>query len=224
MKIMDMPISERPREKLLKLGPTALSDAELLAIFLRTGTQKLSAIRLAHQLIEYFGSFRELLTAEPHRIAQFPGLGEAKTAQLLATLEISKRFLKESPTKKTLLSSSQSIKDYLALEISHLAFETFACLFLDAQNRIIAFERLFNGSAVESHVYLGTVVKQALSHNTVHLICAHNHPSGSTKPSQADLKLTQRLKSALALVDIKLIDHIIVTQGNTYSMADHGLI
>ena len=221
---MDMPISERPREKLLQLGPSALTDAELLAIFLRTGTKKVSVIHLAHQIIDHFGSLRGLLVAQPHEISQFPGLGKAKTTQLLATLEMSKRYLREYPTCKKRLTTSNATKNYIALEICHLTYETFACLFLDAQNQIIAFERLFNGSTIESHVYISTVVKRALYYNAVHLICAHNHPSGSTTPSQADLKLTQQLKAALSLVDIKLIDHVIVGKGSTYSMAENSLV
>ncbi len=224
MKITDIPKQQRPRERLRRLGPNALTDAELLAIFLRTGKKGVSAIQLAHELIYHFGSLHALLSAKPSKICKISGMGPAKTSQLQAALELGKRFLLQKRPKKNRIINSKEAKELIALEMDHLHFEAFACLFLDAHNHIISFQRLFNGSVSESNVYIGSVVQSALEHHTVHLICAHNHPSGNIKPSQADIQLTQNLKSALALVEIKLIDHIIVGGGNTFSMADNGLV
>lgn len=223
MKITNIPKHERPRERLFRLGPSALSDAELLAIFLRTGKPGTSAIQLAYELINHFGSLAALMSADPTKLSQISGIGAAKSAQLQAILELGKRYLRQKRPKKNRILNSKEAKELISLEIDSLDREVFACLFLDAHNHIISFQRLFSGSVTESHVYLGTVVQAALEVRSVHVICAHNHPSGNIKPSKADILLTQQLKAALALVDIKLIDHIIAGGGKTYSMADHGL-
>jgi DNA repair protein RadC len=222
MSIRDWPAAERPREKLLAQGAAALSDAELLAIFLRTGLPGLSAVDMARQLLRDFGSLRALLEAELPDFASHAGLGPAKFAQLQAVLEMARRHLAERLQRDSALESPQAVRDYLKARLRHEPHEVFACLFLDARHRVLAFEALFQGSIDGASVYPRQVVKRALAHNAAALILTHNHPSGVAEPSQADRSLTLRLKEALALVDVRVLDHFIVGDGEPQSMAELG--
>src|SRR3990167_6066940 len=174
MKISDIPKHERPRERLQRLGPSALTDAELLAILLRTGKKGTSAIQLAHELIQHFGSLHALLSATPSKISQISGVGPAKSSQLHAALELGKRYLLQKRPKKNRITNSKDAKQIIAFEMDHLKHEAFACLYMDAHNHILSFHRLFNGSITESKVYMGSVVQSALENQAVHVICAHN--------------------------------------------------
>ncbi len=222
MAIKDWPADERPREKLLQLGPQALSDAELLAIFLRTGVTGLSAVELARSLLSNFGSLRALLEANQSQFCSQHGLGPAKFVQLQAVLEMSRRHLESTLTRGDALSDALSTKNYLQHRLRAYQHEVFACLFLDNKHRMIAFEELFRGTIDSANVYPREVVKHALSHNAAAVIFAHNHPSGVAEPSQADYAITDRLKSALATVDIRVLDHIVVGDGEVVSFAEMG--
>ncbi|WP_185233552.1 RadC family protein [Teredinibacter franksiae] len=222
MAITDWPAQERPREKLLQKGPNSLSDAELLAIFLRTGCAGKSAVDLARELLSHFGGLRTLLDASQEEFCQALGLGSAKYAQLQAVLEMSRRHLGEQLQRETQFSSSKSVKQYLLAQLRDRPSEVFAALFLDTQHRLIAFEELFQGTIDGAAVYPREVVKKALSHNAAAIILAHNHPSGIAEPSSADHNITKRLTDALKLVDIRTLDHLIVGDGNVVSFADNG--
>lgn len=222
MSIRDWPAAERPREKLLERGAASLSDAELLAIFLRTGVAGCSAVELARRLLQEFGSLRALLEADLASFSSHLGLGSAKYAQLQAVLEMARRHLAERLRRDSALESPQAVRDYLKARLRHEPHEAFACLFLDSRHRVLAFEVLFRGSIDGASVYPRQVVKRALAHNAAALILTHNHPSGIAEPSQADRLLTQRLKDALALVDVRVLDHFIVGDGEPLSMAEHG--
>lgn len=222
MSIKDWPAAERPREKLLEQGAAALSDAELLAIFLRTGIAGLSAVDLARRLLSDFGSLRALLEADRQQFAGHAGLGPAKYAQLQAVLEMGRRHLAERLRRDSALESPQAVRDYLKARLRHEPHEIFGCLFLDAKHRVLAFEALFQGTIDSASVYPRQVVKRALAHNAAALILTHNHPSGVAEPSQADRHLTQRLKEALALIDVRVLDHFIVGEGEPLSMAEQG--
>lgn len=222
MSIRDWPAAERPREKLLEQGATALTDAELLAIFLRTGVVGQSAVDLARHLLQDFGSLRALLEADQTSFSRRLGLGPAKFAQLQAVLEMGRRHLAESLKRDSALESPQAVRDYLKARLRHEPHEVFACLFLDAKHRVLAFEALFHGSIDSASVYPRQVVKRALAHNAAALILAHNHPSGVAEPSQADRQLTRRLTDALALVDVRVLDHFIVGDGEPLSMMEYG--
>ena len=224
MAIKDWPADERPREKLLQLGPQALSDAELLAIFLRTGVTGLSAVELARSLLSNFGSLRALLEANQSQFCSQHGLGPAKFVQLQAVLEMSRRHLESTLTRGDALSDALSTKHYLQHRLRAYQHEVFACLFLDNKHRMIAFEELFRGTIDSANVYPREVVKHALSHNAAAVIFAHNHPSGVAEPSQADYAITDRLKSALATVEIRVLDHIVVGDGETVSFAETGYL
>lgn len=224
MAIKDWPADERPREKLLQLGPQALSDAELLAIFLRTGVTGLSAVELARSLLSNFGSLRALLEANQSQFCKQHGLGPAKFVQLQAVLEMSRRHLESTLTRGDALSDALSTKNYLQHRLRAYQHEVFACLFLDNKHRMIAFEELFRGTIDSANVYPREVVKHALSHNAAAVIFAHNHPSGVAEPSQADYAITDRLKSALATVEIRVLDHIVVGDGETVSFAETGYL
>ena len=224
MAIKDWPADERPREKLLQLGPQALSDAELLAIFLRTGVTGLSAVELARSLLSNFGSLRALLEANQSQFCSQHGLGPAKFVQLQAVLEMSRRHLESTLTRGDALSDALSTKNYLQHRLRAYQHEVFACLFLDNKHRMIAFEELFRGTIDSANVYPREVVKHALSHNAAAVIFAHNHPSGVAEPSQADYAITDRLKSALATVEIRVLDHIVVGDGETVSFAETGYL
>lgn len=222
MSIRDWPAAERPREKLLAQGAATLTDAELLAIFLRTGVTGCSAVDLARRLLNEFGSLRALLEADLASFSQHLGLGPAKYAQLQAVLEMSRRHLAERLRRDSALESPQAVRDYLKAQLRHEPHEVFGCLFLDAKHRVLAFEVLFRGSIDSASVYPRQVVKRALAHNAAAAILTHNHPSGVSEPSQADRVLTQRLKDALALVEVRILDHFIVGDGEPLSMAEHG--
>ncbi|MDE3739276.1 RadC family protein [Metapseudomonas resinovorans] len=224
MSIRNWPAAERPREKLLELGAASLSDAELLAIFLRTGVAGRSAVDLARHLLNDFGSLRALLEAELHDFSQHLGLGPAKFAQLQAVLEMARRHLAEGLRRESALENPQAVRDFLKAQLRHSAHEQFACLFLDAKHRVLAFEVLFHGTIDGASVYPRQVVKRALAHNAAALILSHNHPSGVSEPSEADRQLTLRLKEALALIDVRVLDHFIVGDGEPLSMAERGWI
>jgi len=224
MPISEWPVAERPREKLLMRGPEALSDAELLAIFLRTGVTGKTAVDLARELLAEFGSLRGLLTAKQDAFCSAPGLGAAKYAQMQAVLEMGRRYLAENLQRGEALSSSLDTKEYLQSRLRDRKEEVFCCLFLDNRHRILAFEELFNGTLNGATVYPREVVKRALEHNAAALIFAHNHPSGIAEPSHADKLLTTRLKEALALVDIRVLDHLVVGDGEVVSFSEQGLL
>lgn len=222
MSIRDWPAAERPREKLLAQGAGQLSDAELLAIFLRTGVAGHSAVDLARHLLTAFGGLRALLEADQPRFIEHLGLGPAKFAQLQAVLEMARRHLAERVRRDSALESPQAVRDYLKALLRHEPHEVFGCLFLDSKHRVLAYEALFQGSIDSASVYPRQVVKRALAHNAAALILCHNHPSGVAEPSQADRVLTQRLKEALALIDVRVLDHFIVGEGEPLSMAEYG--
>ena len=223
MAITDWPPQERPRERLLALGPASLADAELLAILLRTGVKGKSAVDLARQLLERFGSVAALLEGAAG-LAETPGLGSAKLAQLKAALELARRALKEDLSSRDALSSPRAVRDYLRLAIAGREQEVFVVLLLDAQHRVISCQELFHGTLTQTSVYPREVVKCALKHNAAAVIFAHNHPSGVAEPSHADEILTRSLKSALALVDVQVLDHFIVAGTRTMSFAERGLL
>ena len=224
MAISDWPSQERPRERLLALGADALADAELLAILLRTGVKGRSAVDVARDMLSHFGSITSLLEADAERLSKTPGLGSAKLAQLQAALELARRALREELAVRDALSSPGAVRDYLRLTLSGREHEVFVALMLDAQNRVIATEELFRGTLTQTSVYPREVVKSALSHNAAAVIFAHNHPSGIAEPSHADEILTRSLKSALALVDVQVLDHFIVAGNATMSFAERGLL
>ncbi len=223
MAITDWPSEERPREKLLIKGAQALSDAELLAIFLRTGIQGVTAVALSRQLLASFGSLRALLTASRQNFCSHKGLGDAKYAQLQAVLEMSNRHLSETLKRNYCLTNPADTVNYLRSQLRDHPYEVFACLMLDNRNRVIAFREMFRGTIDGASVYPREVVKQALADNAACVILAHNHPSGIAEPSQADIQITERLKKALALVDIRVLDHVIIGE-EALCFSERGLI
>jgi DNA repair protein RadC len=222
MRIKDWPEGERPREKLLARGAQALSDAELLAIFLRTGVAGKSAVDLARELLARFGGLRKLLAAAEDEFCAAKGLGRAKYVHLQATLEIARRHLAEDLPRRTPLSDPKAASAYLIGCLRDLQHETFAGLFLDTQHRVLAFEILATGTLNAASVYPREVVKCALRHNAGAVIFAHNHPSGVAEPSAADRVLTQKLKDALALVDVRVLDHFVIGESEPTSFAERG--
>ncbi len=224
MAITDWPEGERPREKLLTRGAASLSDAELLAIFLRTGVKGKSAVDLARELLTRFGNLTSLVAASESDFCETKGMGQAKFVQLQAVLEMSRRALKEELQRGDVLNSPRAVRDYLQLLLGGRDQEVFLVLFLDTQHRVIASEELFHGTLGQTSVYPREVVKRALAHNAAAVILAHNHPSGVAEPSQSDQLLTDALKQALSLVDVRVLDHFIVAVGQTLSFAEKGLI
>lgn len=224
MGIADWPLDDRPREKLLAKGPEALSDAELIAILLRTGTKGATAVDLARSVLARCGSLSTLLTAERKVFDGIPGLGDAKYAQLHAVLEMSRRALRETLDRGAALSSPQSVRDYLRLKLQGRPHEVFVAVFLDAQNRVLEVEELFRGTLTQTSVFPREIVKRALHFNAAAVIFAHNHPSGVAEPSRADEALTQTLKHTLALVDVKVLDHFVVGGDAAMSFAERGLL
>ncbi len=224
MSIIDWPVGERPREKLLERGASALSDAELLAIFLRTGVVGKSAVDLARELLSRFGSLTQMFVASEREFCEIHGMGQAKFVQLQAVLEMSRRALQEEVRSGDALNSPRAVKEYLQLLLRGRQQEVFAALFLDAQHRVIASEELFHGTLTQTSVYPREVVKRALHHNAAAVIFAHNHPSGVAEPSQSDQLLTDALKQALALVDVRVLDHFIVAGVGCLSFAEKGLL
>lgn len=224
MSIQDWPEGDRPREKLLAQGAAVLSDAELLAIFLRTGIKGKTAVDLARDLLTEFGSLRALLQADCENFTRAKGLGTAKYAQLQAVLEMARRHTFEELDRGDVLTSPEATRAYLSQQLRHYQHEVFACLFLDNQHHILEFEELFRGTIDSASVYPREVVKKALAHNAAAVILAHNHPSGISEPSQADKLITDKLKQALALIDIRVLDHFIIGDGMPYSFAENGLL
>lgn len=224
MAIKDWPAQERPREKLLQLGPSALSDAELLAIFLRTGIPGCSAVDLSRRLLTQFGSLRAIIEADRPTFCKTHGLGDAKFALLQAVVEMARRHLAEHLQRNTALNSVTAVRDYLTAQLRHQPHEIFAALFLDNQHRLIRYEALFNGTIDGASVWPREVVKKVLACNAAAVIFAHNHPSGVAEPSRADRDITRRLVEALALVDVRVLDHLIVGEGGIVSFAERGLI
>ncbi len=225
MAITDWPENERPRERLLAQGAAALTDAELLAIFLRVGMKGKSAVDLARELIQHFGSLNRLFSATRDDFSAISGMGPAKYAQLQAVLEMSRRALAEEMKRSNAFSTPAAVRDYLRLHLAGLAHEVFLALWLDAQNCLIAAEELFHGTLTQTSVYRREVVKKALWHNAAAVVLAHNDPSGVAEPSNAHQLLTRELKQALALVDVRVLDHFIVAgQNQPLSFAERGLL
>ena len=225
MPLKDLPTDAQPREKLLARGPGALGDAELLALLLRTGTQGRGVLQMAQELLKQFGGIAGLLNTTADDLKGFKGLGgPAKRAELVAVLELARRALSQQLKEREVFSSPGAVKQYLQLQLAAKAHEVFAVLFLDAQNRLVAMEELFRGTLTQTSVYPREVVLHALKHGAASVVLAHNHPSGTVQPSRADEALTQTLKAALALVDVRVLDHVIVAQGEALSMAEKGLL
>jgi len=224
MSISQWPVTERPREKLLDRGPGALSDAELLAIFLRTGCKGRSAVDLARDLLIRFGGLRSLLEADEADFCAAQGLGPAKFAQLQATLELGRRHLGEQLQRDTVFSDPATVRQYLSARLREHKREVFACLFLDTRHRLIQYKELFYGTIDGASVHPREVVRQALACHAAAVILAHNHPSGVAEPSRADEAITQRLIEALQLVEIRVLDHFIVGDGTPWSFSEHGKI
>jgi len=224
MSLTHLPVAERPREKLLRLGSPALSDAELLAILLQTGTPDRSAIDIARELLNEFRSLRALLTAERQVLCRTHGLGSAKFALLQAALELARRHYAEAMQQGPALANPRATREFLRTRLRDLDHEVFCCLFLDNRHRVITFDEVFRGTIDGASVHPREVVKLALARNAAAVILAHNHPSGIAEPSQADELITTRLREALALVDIRVLDHIVVGDGACVSFAERGLI
>ena len=224
MRIADWPDAERPRERLLKLGAAALSEAELLAIFLRTGIAGRSAVELGRELMQRFGGMRQLFAASLDEVSAVHGLGPAKYVQLQAMVEMTRRALSEEMSERDAMTSPRAVRDYLQLSLGGRPHEVFVTLFLDAQNKLLGVEELFRGTLTQTSVYPREVVKTALRYNAAAVIFAHNHPSGVAEPSRADELLTQTLKQALSLVEVKTLDHFIVAGSHTVSFAERGLL
>lgn len=222
MSINHWPEGERPRERLLNMGAEALSDAELLAIFLRTGVQGCSAVELARQLLKEFGDLGTLLAATEQEFCAVHGLGTAKYVQLQASLEMSRRWLRSELDRGCALSSPQAVRDYLRHYLQNRGEERFVVLLLDSQHRVIRMEELSRGTIDAASVYPREVVKTVLAANAAAVILAHNHPSGVAEPSQADRHITGRIQQALALVDVAVLDHLVVGRGKSCSFAERG--
>lgn len=222
MAITDWPQDQRPRERLIRHGARALSDAELLAVFLRIGVAGKSAVDLGRDMVSHFGSLNALFAAPLPAFSALNGLGPAKYAQLQAVLELARRALGEEIAEGITLSAPLAVRQYLQLLFANQLHESFAVLFLDTRNRLIETEDMFRGTLTYTNVYPREVVKAALRHNAAGIILSHNHPSGSTEPSAADIQLTHTLQQALALVDVRVLDHFIVAGKKVYSFAEHG--
>jgi len=224
MLLKDIPLDARPREKLLARGPAALSDAELLALLLRTGLPGKNALQMGQELLNTFGGVAGLLHTGPEALKSIKGLGPAKRAEIVAVLELARRALAEELKEKAVFSTPQAIRDYLQLQLGSRPYEVFAVLFLDAQHRLIALEELFRGTLAQTSVYPREVVVRALALNAASVVLAHNHPSGSAQPSRADEAITKTLKAALGLIDVQVLDHFVVTTSQATSMAEMGLL
>ena len=224
MAITDWPASERPREKLIESGAASLSDAELLAIFLRVGVVGKSAVDLARDLLSQFGSLNGIFAASESELSQVHGIGTSKYVQLQAIFEMSRRALHEALEQRDVFQSPQHVRDFLILRLGALTREVFLVMFLDAQNRLSATEEMFSGTLTQTSVYPREIVKRAIHHNAASVIFAHNHPSGVAQQSSADEALTSQLKQALALVDVRVLDHFIVAGNQTLSFSERGLL
>jgi len=236
MSVKDLPAQARPREKLLARGPSALSDAELLALLLRTGIAGKGVLQMAEELLHMqgqpvagaasvgFGGIAGLLNATPDDLKKVKGLGPAKRAEIMAVLELARRAVAQRLQERTVLADPQAVKHYLQLQLGQRSHEVFAVCFLDAQNKLICTEELFRGTLTQTSVYPREVALRALHHQAAAVVLAHNHPSGNVQPSPADMALTQTLRSALGLLDVRVLDHIIVAPGEALSMAERGLL
>ena len=224
MSIKNWPENERPREKLLHRGAQALSDAELLAILLRTGTAGMNAVELARELLKEFGGLRALLAADQPSFCQGKGLGMATYVQCNAVLEIARRHYAEHLGERDNFTSPDQVRDYLQASLRDRQAEVFCVLFLDNRHRLICFEECFNGTIDGASVHPREIVRKAINHNAAAVILAHNHPSGIAEPSQADIALTARLKESLGLVDVRVLDHFIVGDGQPISFSERGLM
>ncbi|KNZ32529.1 MAG: hypothetical protein AD742_11335 [Methylibium sp. NZG] len=224
MAMKDTPPDARPREKLLALGPAALADAELIALLLRTGLPGLSVLQMAQQMLDRFGGLAGLLQAGPNELKQVKGLGPAKRAEMAAVLELARRSLVQQLSEQPVFDAPAKVKEYLRLQLAAHEHEVFAVMFLDVQSRLIRLEEMFRGSIAQASVYPREVVKRALELQAACVILAHNHPSGVAEPSKADEYLTQTLKSALALIDVRVLDHLVVGQSGVVSFAERGLL
>lgn len=222
MGIKDWPLQEQPRYKLLQHGAEALSDAELLALFLRTGVNGKDAVTLARELLQQFGSLRALLRADKTRFCRAHGLGEAKYVVLQAVLEMASRHMAEGLMRGEAFSNPNQVKQYLLTQLRDQPHEVFCILYLDNRHRLIKFEKLFHGSIDQSAVYPREVIKKVLAHNAAAVILAHNHPSGVAEPSESDVAITLRLKKALALMDVRVLDHLIIGDNLVTSLAESG--
>ncbi len=224
MPLKDLPPDARPREKLLSRGAAALSDAELLALLLRTGIEGKNVVALAQEIVDCFGGISGLLHADPQALVSIKGLGPAKQAELLAVVELSRRALAQQMTQKPILDTPQTLQDFVRLQIGSKPYESFMVIFIDATQKLIAFEEMFRGTLSVTSVYPREVAVRALHHHAAGVILAHNHPSGNVVPSHHDMALTSRLKAALGLLDIKVLDHVIVSQGNVFSMLAESVL
>ena len=225
MTLKSLPTDARPREKLLVRGASSLSDSELLALLLRTGTRERGVLQMADEVLQKFGGIAGLLHTPAESLKAVSGLGgDAKRAEVLAVMELARRAAAQRLKEREVFGSPDAVKHYLQLHLAHKTHEVFAVLFLDAQNRLIAMEELFRGTLTQTSVYPREVVKRALALEAASVVLGHNHPSGTVQPSRADEALTQTLKSALALVDVRVLDHIIVAPGDALSMAEKGLL
>lgn len=224
MSIKQWPAGDRPREKLLTLGAETLSDTELLAILLRTGMAGMSALDLARALLSKFGSLRILFSAPRADVESVPGCGSSRFAELHASLELSRRLLREQLANRDAMTSPEAVKSFLRLTLQTREHEVFLAIFLDAQNKLVTVEELFQGTLTQTAVFPREIVKRALAHNAASIIFAHNHPSGLAEPSHADEALTRALKQSLALIDVKVLDHFIVAGATTLSFSERGLL
>jgi DNA repair protein RadC len=218
------PESERPREKLLAQGAKALSDGELIALLLGSGTKGRSAVDIARGLIEEFGTLRELLSADQQRMEKRPGIGKARYAMLRAAVEISRRAMMEPLRETPILDAPDVTRQFLRAQLQDRHYEVFCCIFLDNRHRMLGFEEIFRGTLDGANVYSREIVRQALLYNAASILVAHNHPSGSIDPSPADEGVTRRLREALSLVGVRLLDHFVVGDGKIYSFSEHGLL
>ncbi len=224
MPLKDLPADARPREKLLSRGASALSDAELLALLLRTGIQGKNVVALAQEIVDGFGGISGLLHADAKALKSIKGLGPAKQAELQAVLELSRRALAQQMTQRPIFDTPQTLFDFVRLQIGSKPYESFLVIFIDATQKLIAFEELFRGTLSMTSVYPREVAIRALHHHAAGVVLAHNHPSGEVKPSQQDMMLTSRLKAALGLLDIVVMDHVIVSQERCFSMTAEGVL
>jgi DNA repair protein RadC len=224
MRITEWPAEHRPREKLLRVGADGLTDTEVLAVFLGSGMRGRSALDVAHGLIIDFGGIAGIFAADRHRLCEKPGVGLARYCQLRAAVEMARRALREEMGRRDALSAPGAVRDYLRMRLRDRPHEVFVVIYLDAQNRVIACDELFRGTLTQTSVYPREVVKEALRHNAASVIFAHNHPSGVAEPSHADESLTSALRQALALVDVKVLDHFIVAGAQATSFAERGLL
>ncbi len=224
MPISDWPTHERPREKLLNKGPAALSDAEVLSIFLRTGHRGVSALDLARDLLQVYGGLRPLIDAEQNEFCSNKGLGLVKYVQIQAAIELGRRYIQAELETSDAFTSPEQTREFLTLKLRAYPYEVFSCLYLDNRHRLISFDELFNGTIDSAQVHAREVVRAALRHNAAAVIFAHNHPSGVAEPSRADIELTRKLKEALALIDVRVLDHMVVGIGEATSLAERGLL